>query len=133
MARIHVQAKLSKDDLLRAIGQLDKLDLDDLVHQMLVLRAKRLAPSLSQKESALLQKINQGIPDEVQKHYDDLISKRKAEKLTSDEYAELLRLTNIVEDVEKQRIQYLVELAKLRRTTLNQVMDQLGIKTPDYA
>jgi transcriptional regulator of met regulon len=133
MARVHVQAKLSKDDLLRAIDQLDKADLDDLVHKMLVLRAKRVAPSLPHNESVLLQKINQGIPYKVQKRYDDLVSKRKAETLTSDEHAELLKLTNIVEDLEKQRIQYLAELAKSRRKTLNQVMEQLGIQTPDYA
>ncbi len=132
MASVKVQAKLSTDDLLKAIGQLDKRNLERLLQNILVLVAGRKAPSLPQNEAELLQKINQGFPQEIQQRYCSLVTRRKSETLTDAEHAELLRLTDQVEHLEKQRIEYLAELAQLRRTTLNQVMQQLGIQPPNY-
>jgi len=132
MQLVQVQAKLSTDDLLKAIDQLDKRNLDSLLQKILELVARRKASSLPQDESELLQKINQTLPREVQRRYNWLIDRRKSEELTAAEHAELLKLTDQVEKLEKQRIEYLAELAQLRRTTLNQVMQQLGIKAPKY-
>ena len=49
---------------------------------------------LSQEETALVLKINSGLPAEVHQRYRELISKRREERLTQDEYDELLRLTD---------------------------------------
>jgi hypothetical protein len=68
-------------------------ELRQLTAEMLTLNAKRNAPSLPQNEAKLLIKINQHIPADVQNRYDELITRRDAETLTSDEYLELLDLT----------------------------------------
>ena len=132
MASVQVKAQLSTDDLLEAIDQLDKRNLENLLQKLLVIVARRKAPALPKNEAELIKKINQCLPQEIRQRYRMLIAQRKSEALTETEYAELLKLTDQVEHLEKQRIDYLLQLAQLRRTTLDQVMEQLGIQPPDY-
>lgn len=60
-----LSAEVSRDDILKAIDQLDEQELDELVSGVLKLRARRRAPALSKAESDLLLKINAGIPIQV--------------------------------------------------------------------
>ncbi len=133
MPIVQVQAQLSMNELLSAVSQLSKADLERFMSQALALRAQRQAPSLPRGEAELLLKINQGIPPEVQSRYDVLIVKRQTETLSSDEYAELLRLTDLIENLEAQRMTHLAELAQLRQITLVNLMKQLSIPSPTYA
>jgi hypothetical protein len=133
MSFVQVQAHLSIDELLKAVDQLDQADLENFVKQALALRAQRQAPSVSQTEAELLQKINQKLPTNIQNRYDELIAKRKAEMLSTEEHNKLLQLTDYVENFEAQRIIALTELAELRQISLNTLMQQLNIPTLDYA
>ncbi len=89
--------------------------------------------SQSQTESELLTKIHQGIPADLQSHFDDLIGKRRGRTISQAEYEELLRLTKKIEDLDARRVEYLAELARLRETTVPLLMKNLGLKTPPYA
>ena len=133
MPIVQVKAQLSTDELLKAVRQLTPTELERLAFQIIALRAQRQAPSLPQDEAELLLKINQGVPPEVQKRYNELIAKRRAESLSPDEYDELLRLTDQVENLEARRMEYLAELARLRQTSLTKLMENLGIRPPVYA
>lgn len=133
MSFVQVRAQLSIEELLEAVSQLSKPDLEQLVQQALALRAQRQAPSLPHAEAELLQKINQGIPPQTQDRYTTLIAKRKAAALTTDEYAELLQLTDHIENLEARRMEYLTELARLRQVSLDNLMQQLGVRPPEYA
>lgn len=128
-----IQAQLTTDELLKAVEQLSQSELDKFVFQVIGVQAQRKAPSLPQVEAELLLKINQGVPPEVQKRYEELIAKRQAETLAPDEYDELLRLTDQIENLEARRMEYLAELARLRKTSLTALMETLGIRTPAYA
>ncbi|MBI3537470.1 MAG: STAS/SEC14 domain-containing protein [Chloroflexi bacterium] len=133
MPIVQVEAQLPTDELLKAVGKLSQSDLEQFVSQVIALRAKRQSPSLSHTESELLLKINQGVPAEIQKQYKGLIAKRRAETLTANEHAELLRLTKQVEKLEARRVESLAELARLRNTTLTALMKKLNIRKPRYA
>lgn len=133
MPVIQVEAQVPAAELLKAVEQLSQPDLEQFVSQVVALRAKRHAPSLPRVESELLLKINQGVPSDIQKRYNELIAKRQAETLTSDEYQELLRLTQQVEEFEVRRVEYLAELARLRGTSLTTLMENLEIRPPAYA
>jgi len=133
MPIVQVEAQLSTDELLKAVGQLSQPELEQLAFQIIALRAQRQAPSLPQDEARLLLKINQGLPSEVQKRYDELIAKRRTESLTPDEYDELLRLTGQIENLEARRMEYLAELARLRQTSLTELIEDLDIRPPAYA
>jgi hypothetical protein len=82
---------------------------------------------LSNTEAALLLRINQPIPAELQQRYDLLLAKRLAETLLPDEYNELLRFTGQIEALEARRLDALAELARLRGISLRAVMSSLGI------
>ena len=133
MAIVQVEAQLSTDELLKAVDKLSLPELEQLAFQIIALRARRQAPSLPQAEAKLLLKINQGLPPEVQKRYDELIAKRRAESLAPDEYDELLHLTDQIENLEARRMEYLAELACLRQTSLTKLMGDLDIRPPAYA
>ncbi len=133
MPTIQIEAQLSTDKLLQAVEQLSQPELEQFVSRVIALRAKRRAPSLPRTEARLLLKINQGLSPKVQKRYDELIVKRRAESLTPDEYDELLRISDHVENLEARRIEHLSELARLRKTSLTSLMEDLDIRPPAYA
>jgi len=81
----------------------------------------------------LLEKINQGLPPDVQHRYDELTAKRRAETLTPGEHQELLTLIDRIERADAERAQRLSELAWLRKVSVTTLMDALGIRSPDYA
>ena len=133
MTTVHVEAQVSSDELLKAVGQLSLPELEQFVSQVIALQAQRKAHSLPQAEAELLLKINQGVPPDVQKRYAELMAKRRAVTLTPDEHSELLRLTDQVEQHKARRVEYLTELARLRKTSLAALMAELGIRAPDCA
>jgi len=133
MPIVQSDAQLSHDKLLQAVKQLSEPELEQFAGEVNALIARRKAPSLARAESELLLKINQGLPADIQARYDELASKRDAEALTSKEHAELLRLSNNIEMLEAKRVEALAELARLRQTSLTALMENLGIRAPDYA
>lgn len=88
---------------------------------------------LPEAEARLIQQINEGLPPELWRRYNELIAKRQAETLTPDEHATLIALSNQIEDLNARRIEALAELARLRQTSLSELMQQLGIKAPPCA
>ena len=119
------------DELVKAAEQLPQIDLENLTAQVLTLKARRAAPELSKNEAELLRNINQGMPDELQNRYRELIASRRAETLTESEHAKLLHLTNQVETHDTERLKYLTELACIRKISLTELWDELGIE-PAY-
>ncbi len=85
---------------------------------------------LSEKE--LLADINQGLSAAEWKRYKELIDKRREESLTSDEHAELIATTDRLEEVNVLRVQCLVELARRRQVSMDDLMDELGIEPRIY-
>jgi len=132
MELVQVNAQLTYDELLKAVNRLNPPDLEKFLLQVTSLRARKKAKSFSKDESELLLKINQNIDSQLQERFDELTSKRRAEIITSEEYDELLKLTDEVEKFDVRRVEYLTQLAELRNTSLTELMDELGIKPPEY-
>ncbi|MDE2724070.1 MAG: STAS/SEC14 domain-containing protein [Gemmatimonadota bacterium] len=124
-------ATYTVDELVKAAEQLPQTDLENLTAQVLTLKARRTAPELSQNEAGLLRNINRGMPDELQNRYRELIAIRRAGTLTESEHAELLHLTNQFEKHDTERLKYLTELARIRKISLTDLLDELGIE-PAY-
>ena len=133
MATVQVEAQLSSSELLKAVGQLSQSELEQFVFQVIALQAQRKAPRLPRVEAQLLLKINQGVPPDIQPRYDELVTRRCAGTLTQSEHAELLRLTDRMEQMEAKRVEYLARLARLRKTSLTALMQDLNIRPPAYA
>ncbi len=129
MPVITIQARLSPNDLLQAVKQLAPYEFTKFASEVMALQRQR--NSFSQVEADLLKKINQGLPTDQEARFSELISKRMADALTSDEHDELLRITEQVEAMNVERITHLAKLAQLRQTSLNRLMTDLGIGSPD--
>ncbi|MCL4267832.1 MAG: STAS/SEC14 domain-containing protein [Anaerolineae bacterium] len=133
MSTIRVQATLSAKELVKATQQLDNSELKELMQQISALYAQRQTPHLSEKEAALLQKINQGIPLSLWQPYKAVVAKREAGSLTPAEHSELIHLSDQIEQLHAERVGCLVELAQLRNVPLSDLMDDLGIHPLNHA
>jgi len=114
------------------LNELNLLELDQVMFRIIGLRKQKLPNVLSKIETELLQKINLSAPIEIQKRYNCLIKKRKKETLKDQEHQELIELTAYIENQNVQRLSYLIELAKIRNKTLDELIEQLEIKPRLY-
>jgi hypothetical protein len=123
---------MSLDELIKAANQLDETDLEQLLQQVVFLRARRKAQVLPEEEAKFLLKINQGIPADLHTRYQILCKKRDAETLTDAEYNTLIQLSNQIEQIGAQRLEALASLAQLRQVSLLDLMETLGIQPMTY-
>ncbi len=128
MPTIQIKAQMTTRQLLKAVEQMPQEDLDRFVEQVVALRANQRGHRLSRVESGLMKKINQGLAEQDQQRFNELIARREARDLTSEENADFLRLANLSEALNVERVRALAELARIRRTTLRDVMQELGIQ-----
>jgi beta-glucosidase-like glycosyl hydrolase len=133
MSTFKLELHLTSEDLLKAVAQLSQSEIEEFVSQVIAIQAQKKSFRLPKIEAELLIKINQGISGEMQNHYERLMAKREAEALTQNEYEELLNLSQEIEKLQAQRIEYLAELARLRGISLTKLMENLGIQTQMYA
>lgn len=131
MATVQINAELTTDTILEAVKQFNPEELEELTLQLNTLRAKKTTPHLSQRETELLKKINEGIPPEISQPLQTLRAKLEDETITETEHAELLRLVDEVEMFDGERLTWLIELAHLRNQTLTQLIDALDLH-PKY-
>jgi hypothetical protein len=123
-------SRLSTDEIISAVAQLSLPELEQVFDQVLALQAERKADHLSAAESALLLRINEGLPSELRERLAALRDRREDETITDAEYQELTRLTDQAEELNADRLGALVELATLRGISLPVLMDQLDIHFP---
>jgi len=116
----------------QTLSTLNVIELEQVMQEVLILRRKKLPTVLTQNETELLKKINTGAPSVIQKRYNFLVKKRNNETLNDVEYLELLELTAYMENLGVKRLEYLLELAKLRNSTLDEVVEQLQLKPRLY-
>ncbi len=125
---IRLETQVSTDDLLHAVEHLPDSELQDFLERLWRLKAARVATHLTTNETLLLEKITNTIPSEVQKRFDDLVSKRNENTLSQIELQELLLLTDQIENLDAVRVEALATLAAIRNTDLQSLMLELGIK-----
>ena len=131
MTMIHIQ--LPFDTLLNYLSQLNAQELTQLVQHAARLQAQRRAPSLSQVETELLLNISQSVvPLAAQQRCAELTKKQRAQRLSAEEQAELMALVDEIEVLNARRLGYLVELANIRQTSLEELMRRLGVKAISY-
>jgi hypothetical protein len=129
-----MNAALSAAEMLDNAARLDSQALDQFVQKLIALRARRRLNSPDAHESALLEKINRGLPTEQLQRFLQLQERREAETLTEPEHQELMTLIADIERLDAERVHYLGELAQLRKIPVRQLMRELGLfPTNPYA
>ncbi len=125
-------AQPSVSELLDNAARLNAGEFDRFFKSVLTLRAQRVAPSLSKEEAQLLKKINQGFAQKKWERLDLLDGKLEFETLSEEEEKELSVLVEEYETYSLRRLQQLGQLAIIRKVSLDEVMDQLGIQPHHY-
>ena len=124
---------LSTRQLLQAVAQLSWDDFQEFISRAVALRpAAPEAPRLTRRETTLLLKINAGPPPEWHTIYGELIDKRRQGRLLEEEQRQLLKLVEKMERYDVKRMEWLTELAALRKTPLRALIKSLGLKLPEY-
>lgn len=130
---IQMQTQVPLETLLQSLRQLNSGELEKVVEQAALLRARRRAPSLTKAESDLLLKINQGVVSvEVKDRCAFLTHKSRQGNITPEEQAELIALVDEIELLNADRMNYLIQLAQLRHTSLDNLLQTLEITPLHY-
>ncbi|MBY5280567.1 STAS/SEC14 domain-containing protein [Aphanizomenon flos-aquae CCAP 1446/1C] len=124
-----LEVQLSSEALFQAVQQLNEPDFDKFVSQVIILHTQRKAAKLIKEEAELFLKNNPDISDNTQIYYNQLIAKADEENLTDEEYRELLRLSEQIDQLQAHRFEYLADLAHLHGVSLMELMKNLGFQT----
>lgn len=122
-----MEVHISVSEIIANASRLSNRELESLVGQLNLLRAQRVAPSLSKRETELLKIINKGFPAEKWSRLVALDEKMELADLTETEAKEALLLAEQLEDYTLERLKYLKKLAVLRGISVELLMNDLGI------
>jgi hypothetical protein len=96
-------------------------------------KVQATAPHVSAREAELLLIINQSLSAITWTRYRELIANRQAETLASNEQDELVALTDAIETANVARIAAAAELAHIRHTTIEAILQALGLTAAAHA
>jgi hypothetical protein len=121
--------EISTDNLLNVVVQMPEKEFDRFFKKVSELRKKGKNGKISPKESEMIYKINTIIPTNLRERYNELYDKFRYKTLSEAENQELLKLNDELEMLNAERLKYIGKLAKLRGQTLEEVIQDLKIKT----
>jgi len=121
---------MTAEQIKAAVDNLSLGELEEVFDHVLAVQAEQKGPHLPAVESALLVRINRGLPEEFRLRLIILRKKREEGAISDAEYNELTGLNDRAEELHAERVAALVDLAKLRGISLPALMDQLGIRFP---
>lgn len=113
---------------MREVAQAEGLDVAALVRETMATRLRQYNPARSLTETELLAHLNRGFSETFWNRYRLLIAKRQAETMTDTEQQEAISMSDHLETWRVERLQYLIRLAELRQTTVDALMQELGLR-----
>jgi len=124
--------QINIEEILNGITQLKVADLEGFAKQVANILKKKKAPILKKKEQALINKIkNGGPPLTFLERQKVLLEKSVKGIITEEEHQEALAMIPISSKWDLERIKLMLQLAKLRNTTLEEVRISLNIAPPE--
>ncbi len=129
MAEVEIKSniKLGLKDILKAISTLETKDIEIFLKEVTgILAQKKEKESKNTDESTLIKQIKSAYPIKLNKRFQFLRSKLTTQQLSEKEQKELIDLTNRFEALDAQRLQYLMQLAQLRGTSLNDIIKEFS-------
>jgi hypothetical protein len=123
--------QISTENLLGVVLQMPDSEYDKFIEKANKLRRKSVKSAWTKSAIELIKKINNCVlSPENQLRFNKLVKKRRAEKITEIELAELIKLTEESENLNVKRIRMLAKLATAKKKTLSEIMDELEIYPP---
>lgn len=125
--------QINVKELLRLTTQLQVSDLEKFTKQVLQLLERKKAPDFAKKEreDVLIEQIKNGGPSkEYWKKHDALVLKMARGTMTEAENKLLLDLLPISEQWTYDRLEMMIELSEIWKTSVDKVMERLNISPP---
>lgn len=129
---MNAHQNFTSQQIISAAQTLPLDELEQLVSNVLAVRAERIAPHITGEEGSLLKNIQKTLPKKNLLRIKKLQSLRDDDKLSQEGFAELAELIEKLEILHAERMKAVSDLAELRGVTLKAVMNQIGLKLPDY-
>jgi antitoxin component of RelBE/YafQ-DinJ toxin-antitoxin module len=132
---IHLNVNSELERQLKKVANQLGLTPDTYIMRLLQkdLQTHAVPARLSPEESKLLKKINSSLSAIEWERYRSLLAKRDAESLTGPEQAELIVLSDQIEEANTRRMKAVAELAHLRKTTVPALVETLGLSSSAHA
>ncbi len=116
--------EINKANLLNVVVSLPKNEFEQFVSD---------ARKLKRREESLLAKIPKfDLSEEEKAVYKVLLRKFRAENISEAEHKQMMNLIDKLEGLNVERLECLMEIAKIRNKTLREVMKELNIKPKSY-
>lgn len=123
--------EISGKNLLDIVLQMPETEFNQFIEKAKKLRQKSAKSEWTKREIELIKKVNECVLSiEEQNRFDNLVKKRRAEKISPVELQELIDLTEKSENLNVERVKILLTLAKSKKISLDEVMKKLGINPP---
>jgi hypothetical protein len=115
------------------LARLSARQLETVIEHASVLRLQKRKAVMPARESDLMRVINRGLNAEKSARLEQLQEKLRQETIHARERQQLLRLSDELEMLGAQRLQALIDLAALRRTSVPKLMSEMGLDDAAYA
>lgn len=128
MNKVDQKPIASPHDVIEAIKRFDPVEIEQVYRHLTRLRAMKPVDEEMRVEAELLKTILKRRSREFQRRFRTLMERKRVEKMSGEDIKELITLTDEAELFNARRIEALGKLAQMRRTTIPQLMEELGIK-----
>jgi ribosome-interacting GTPase 1 len=128
MSTVRVEVQLSSEQLFKAVEQLNQPELEEFVSKLVILYTHKKASTLLKEETELFLRMHQGITIDSNTTCEKFIDLKKIASLSQEEYKALLYLSEKIDRMQAERIEYMAELAKLRGISLTKLMEDIGLQ-----
>ncbi|TAE54581.1 MAG: STAS/SEC14 domain-containing protein [Nostocales cyanobacterium] len=128
MSTVKLELQLSSQELLSAVEQLNESEFEEFVSQIIILHTQRKSEKLIKQEQEHLGNNNHNHNYDSHTYYKQP-SIKATKQMTDDEYKELLRLSEQIDQLQAHRFEYLTALANLHGVSLTELMKSLGFQT----
>ncbi len=118
--------EITTENLLNIVSQMPDSEYENFIETASKLRQKY---KVSAKEAKIILKINTIFPSDLRNRYNELYKKFQLKTLSEAERGELLELNDKLELLNAERLKQIGKLAKRRKQTPEQVIQDLRIKT----
>ena len=128
-----IQIPVTTEHYLREIAKRQGMSLEHYISQLLTDTSISTLNKKGKKsitEIDLLQKIQLNIQADDLHEFYRLTQLLKAGKITEKERETLIQLNDLVEIAHAKRMQYVLQLAKLRKVSFDKILTDLGINQP---
>ncbi len=114
------------------IGIIEATHDEEVLHETTSYLKQRIElSSYSKEEAELVDKIKNGLSKETLARYEELSLKLLRREITEIERQELLEINAETEQFAADRIYYMIDLAEIWNTTVDDVMKRLNIHPPE--